>query len=72
MALPFLLPLPACGERVGVQGTLDRLSGWKRDDHDAGGGWEYPLFWLFAQASLVLAGSGAFALQSGAGMKPKH
>jgi len=29
-----------------------------------GGGWEYPLFWLVAQAALVLAGSGAFALQS--------
>jgi|SRR5579859_2585861 len=28
-----------------------------------GGGWEYPLFWLAAQAALVLAGSGAFALQ---------
>jgi putative oxidoreductase len=27
-----------------------------------GGGFEYPLFWLFAQAALVLAGSGAFAL----------
>jgi putative oxidoreductase len=27
-----------------------------------GGGWEYPLFWLLAQAALVLAGSGAFAL----------
>jgi putative oxidoreductase len=39
---------------------------------NAGGGWEYPLFWLFAQAALVLAGSGAFALQTGPGMKPKH
>ena len=29
-----------------------------------GGGWEYPLFWLVAQAALVLAGSGAFSLQS--------
>jgi putative oxidoreductase len=29
-----------------------------------GGGWEYPLFWLVAQAALVLAGSGAFALQA--------
>jgi putative oxidoreductase len=29
-----------------------------------GGGWEYPLFWLAAQAALVLAGSGAFALQT--------
>ena len=27
-----------------------------------GGGWEYPMLWLVAQASLVLAGSGAFAL----------
>src|ERR1700689_269321 len=27
-----------------------------------GGGWEYPLFWLMAQAALVLAGSGAFVL----------
>jgi putative oxidoreductase len=33
---------------------------------NTGGGWEYPLFWLMAQAALVLAGSGAFALQSGA------
>jgi putative oxidoreductase len=31
---------------------------------NAGGGWEYPLFWLFAQTALVLAGSGAFALQT--------
>jgi putative oxidoreductase len=31
---------------------------------NTGGGWEYPLFWLIAQAALVLAGSGAFALQS--------
>jgi putative oxidoreductase len=31
---------------------------------NAGGGWEYPLFWLAAQAALVLAGSGAFALQT--------
>jgi putative oxidoreductase len=30
---------------------------------NTGGGWEYPLFWLIAQAALVLAGSGAFALQ---------
>jgi len=28
-----------------------------------GGGWEYPLLWLMAQAALMLAGSGAFALQ---------
>src|ERR1700722_4448818 len=27
-----------------------------------GGGWEYPLFWMMAQAALVLAGSGAFVL----------
>jgi putative oxidoreductase len=31
---------------------------------NAGGGWEYPLFWLFAQGALVLAGSGAFALRT--------
>jgi putative oxidoreductase len=31
---------------------------------NTGGGWEYPLFWLMAQAALVLAGSGAFALQT--------
>ena len=31
---------------------------------NAGGGWEYPLFWLFAQLALLLAGSGAFALRS--------
>jgi len=30
---------------------------------NTGGGWEYPLFWLMAQAALVLAGSGAFALR---------
>ena len=35
-----------------------------------GGGWEYPLFWLLAQAALVLAGSGAFALQTGPKLKP--
>lgn len=29
-----------------------------------GGGWEYPMLWLVAQAALVLAGSGAFALQT--------
>ena len=29
-----------------------------------GGGWEYPMLWLVAQAALVLAGSGAFSLQS--------
>jgi putative oxidoreductase len=34
---------------------------------NAGGGWEYPLFWLVAQAALVLAGSGAFALQAVSG-----
>jgi putative oxidoreductase len=32
-----------------------------------GGGFEYPLLWLVAQAALVLAGSGAFALQAGRG-----
>jgi putative oxidoreductase len=31
---------------------------------NTGGGWEYPLFWLIAQAALMLAGSGAFALQA--------
>jgi putative oxidoreductase len=29
-----------------------------------GGGWEYPLLWMVAQAALVLSGSGAFALQA--------
>jgi putative oxidoreductase len=29
-----------------------------------GGGWEYPMLWLVAQAALVLAGSGAFALRT--------
>ena len=29
-----------------------------------GGGWEYPMLWLVAQAALALAGSGAFALQT--------
>jgi putative oxidoreductase len=31
---------------------------------NTGGGWEYPLFWLIAQAALMLAGGGAFALQA--------
>jgi putative oxidoreductase len=30
---------------------------------NTGGGFEYPLFWLFAQASLVLLGDGVFALR---------
>jgi putative oxidoreductase len=30
-----------------------------------GGGWEYPLFWLIAQAAFVLCGDGAFALRRG-------
>ena len=34
---------------------------------NTGGGWEYPMLWLVAQASLVLAGSGAFALQATSG-----
>ena len=29
-----------------------------------GGGWECPMLWVVAQASLVLAGSGALALQA--------
>ncbi|NIY72747.1 DoxX family protein [Marivivens donghaensis] len=29
----------------------------------AGGGWEYPLFWTVAQASLVLLGAGAYAVR---------
>jgi putative oxidoreductase len=32
---------------------------------NSGGGWEYPLFWLFAQLALVLCGDGAFALRGG-------
>jgi putative oxidoreductase len=36
---------------------------------NTGGGFEYPLLWLIAQAALVLAGSGAFALQTDAGFK---
>jgi putative oxidoreductase len=36
---------------------------------NTGGGWEYPLLWLVAQAALVLTGSGAFALQSVPGFK---
>jgi putative oxidoreductase len=31
---------------------------------NTGGGFEYPLFWLVAQAALVLCGDGAFALRS--------
>ncbi len=30
-----------------------------------GGGWEYPMLWLFAQLCLVLAGDGAYALRRG-------
>ena len=30
---------------------------------NTGGGWEYPLFWLVAQSTLVFAGGGAVALQ---------
>jgi putative oxidoreductase len=37
---------------------------------NTGGGWEYPLFWLMAQAALVLAGSGAFALQTAPKLEP--
>jgi putative oxidoreductase len=32
---------------------------------NSGGGFEYPLFWLCAQAALVLCGDGAFALRRG-------
>src|ERR1700730_6080312 len=35
--------------------------GWRYSSR--GGGWEYPLFWLLAQAALVLCGDGAFALR---------
>ena len=35
--------------------------GWTYSN--TGGGWEYPLFWLVAQLTLVCVGSGAFALQ---------
>lgn len=28
-----------------------------------GGGWEFPLFWVIAQGSIALLGSGAFALR---------
>jgi putative oxidoreductase len=31
---------------------------------NTGGGFEYPLFWLIAQAALVLCGDGALALRS--------
>ena len=37
---------------------------------NTGGGFEYPLFWLIAQLALVLAGGGALALQTDAGVKP--
>jgi len=37
----------------------------------AGRGFEYPLFWPVALAALVLAGSGALALQTGAGIEPE-
>jgi putative oxidoreductase len=41
--------------------------GWTYSN--TGGGWEYPLFWLIAQAALVCAGGGAFALQKTKGAK---
>jgi hypothetical protein len=53
------------GVPVGVfgrRGLDQRPVGWLYSN--TGGGWEYPLFWLMAQAALVLAGSGAFALQT--------
>jgi putative oxidoreductase len=37
---------------------------------NTGGGWEYPLFWLSAQAALVLCGDGAFALRSSLRKRP--
>jgi putative oxidoreductase len=36
-------------------------NGWNYSN--AGGGWEYPLFWLLAQLGLTLTDGGAFALQ---------
>jgi len=36
-------------------------AGWMFSNE--GGGWEFPLFWAVAQASLALLGSGAFALK---------
>jgi putative oxidoreductase len=39
---------------------------------NTGGGWEYPLFWLMAQVTLVLAGGGAFALQKRDAAQPSE
>lgn len=36
-------------------------AGWMFSN--AGGGWEFPLFWAVAQAALALLGSGAYALK---------
>ncbi|WP_223640861.1 DoxX family protein [Rhodobacter sp. TJ_12] len=36
-------------------------NGWSFSN--AGGGWEYPLFWAVAQAAIGLLGAGAFALR---------
>lgn len=36
-------------------------AGWMFSNE--GGGWEFPLFWAVAQASLALLGNGAFALK---------
>jgi putative oxidoreductase len=47
---------------LGVVVSIKWPVGWGYSN--PGGGWEYPLFWLCAQAALVLAGSGAFALQN--------
>lgn len=36
-------------------------NGWMFSNE--GGGWEFPVFWAIAQASLVLLGGGAYALK---------
>ena len=50
----LLIPVMAAASSVHL------ANGWVFSN--AGGGWEYPMLWLVAQAALVLAGSGAFAL----------
>jgi putative oxidoreductase len=39
---------------------------------NSGGGWEYPLFWLLAQAAFVLAGDGAFAIRKARLFPKRH
>ena len=58
---PRYVALLLVPEMIGTIVTVHGKNGWEFTNK--GGGWEYPMLWLVAQAALVLAGSGAFALQ---------